>query len=59
MSLAGAERVVAAGERSGKVYGLCHPMRFRREREALRARIARPARRRSATSPAGSSSSGW
>jgi 2-hydroxy-4-carboxymuconate semialdehyde hemiacetal dehydrogenase len=39
MSLAGAERVVAAGERSGKVYGLCHPMRFRREREALRARI--------------------
>jgi 2-hydroxy-4-carboxymuconate semialdehyde hemiacetal dehydrogenase len=40
MSLAGAERVVAAGERSGRVYGLCHPMRFRREREALRARIA-------------------
>jgi len=40
MSLAGAERVVAAGERSGKVYGLSHPMRFRREREALRARIA-------------------
>ena len=39
MSLAGAERVVAAGERSGKVYGLCHPMRFRREREALRARV--------------------
>jgi 2-hydroxy-4-carboxymuconate semialdehyde hemiacetal dehydrogenase len=39
MTLAGAERVVAAGERSGKVYGLCHPMRFRREREALRARI--------------------
>ena len=39
MSLAGAERVVATGERSGKVYGLCHPMRFRREREALRARI--------------------
>src|SRR6185295_4900150 len=38
MSLAGAERVVAAGERSGKTYGLCHPMRFRREREALRAR---------------------
>ncbi|MGH6962098.1 MAG: Gfo/Idh/MocA family protein, partial [Dongiaceae bacterium] len=29
MSLAGAERVVAAGERSGKIYGLCHPMRFR------------------------------
>ena len=39
MSLAGAERVIAAGERSGKVYGLCHPMRFRREREALRARM--------------------
>ena len=39
MNLAGAERVVAAGEKSGKVYGLCHPMRFRREREALRARI--------------------
>src|SRR5260221_10359580 len=32
MSLAGAERVVAAGEKSGKVYGLSHPMRFRRER---------------------------
>jgi 2-hydroxy-4-carboxymuconate semialdehyde hemiacetal dehydrogenase len=40
MSLRGAERVVAAGERSGKVYGLSHPMRFRRERAALRARIA-------------------
>lgn len=40
LSLAGAERVVAAGERSGKVCGLCHPMRFRREREALRARLA-------------------
>jgi 2-hydroxy-4-carboxymuconate semialdehyde hemiacetal dehydrogenase len=39
MSLAGAERVVTAGERSGKVYGLSHPMRFRREREALLARI--------------------
>ncbi len=38
-SLAGAERVVAAGERSGRIYGLCHPMRFRREREALRARL--------------------
>ena len=33
------ERVVAAGEKSGKVYGLCHPMRFRRERDALRARV--------------------
>jgi 2-hydroxy-4-carboxymuconate semialdehyde hemiacetal dehydrogenase len=40
MSLAGAERVVAASERSGVVWGLCHPMRFRRERVALRARIA-------------------
>ncbi len=39
MSLKGAERVVAAGEKSGKVYGLCHPMRFRREREALRERV--------------------
>ena len=39
MSLAGAERVVAAGERSGKVYGLSHPMRFRRERDAMRARL--------------------
>jgi 2-hydroxy-4-carboxymuconate semialdehyde hemiacetal dehydrogenase len=39
MSLAGAERVVAAGEHSGRVYGLCHPMRFRREREALRERV--------------------
>jgi len=39
MSLAGAERVVAAGESSGRVYGLCHPMRFRREREGLHARI--------------------
>ncbi len=39
MSLRGAERVIAAGEKSGKVYGLSHPMRYRREREALRARI--------------------
>jgi 2-hydroxy-4-carboxymuconate semialdehyde hemiacetal dehydrogenase len=39
MSLAGAERVVDAGEKSRRVYGLCHPMRFRREREELRARI--------------------
>jgi 2-hydroxy-4-carboxymuconate semialdehyde hemiacetal dehydrogenase len=35
MNLQAAERVVAAGERSGKVYGLSHPMRFRRERAAL------------------------
>ena len=40
MSLAGAERVVAAGERAGVPWGLCHPMRMRREREALRARSA-------------------
>jgi 2-hydroxy-4-carboxymuconate semialdehyde hemiacetal dehydrogenase len=40
MSLAAAERVVAAGERAGVIWGLCHPMRFRREREALRQRIA-------------------
>ena len=39
MSLPGAERVAAAGERSGKVYGLSHPMRFRRERDTLRARL--------------------
>ena len=39
MSLAGAKRVVEAGEASGKVYGLCHPMRFRREREALLDRL--------------------
>ena len=50
MSLAGAQKVVAAGEASGVVYGLCHPMRFRREREALRQRV-RAATRRSATSP--------
>jgi 2-hydroxy-4-carboxymuconate semialdehyde hemiacetal dehydrogenase len=40
LSLEGAERVVAAGEASGRVYGLSHPMRFRRERDALRERIA-------------------
>ena len=39
MSLGGAERVMAAGERCGRVYGLSHPMRFRRERAALRARV--------------------
>ena len=41
MSLAGAQKVVAAGEASGVVYGLCHPMRFRRERDALRQRVQR------------------
>lgn len=39
MNLSGAERVVAAGEQSGKIYGLSHPMRFRVEREALRTRL--------------------
>lgn len=39
MNLAGAQRVVAAGEKSGKIFGLCHPMRYRREREALRDRL--------------------
>ena len=39
MTLEGAERVVAAGEASGCVYGLCHPMRFRRERVDLVARL--------------------
>jgi 2-hydroxy-4-carboxymuconate semialdehyde hemiacetal dehydrogenase len=39
MSLAGAKRVVEAGEASGKVYGLCHPMRFRRERDAMIERL--------------------
>ncbi len=38
MTLDGAHRVVAAGARSGKIYGLCHPMRFRPERAALLAR---------------------
>jgi 2-hydroxy-4-carboxymuconate semialdehyde hemiacetal dehydrogenase len=38
MSLKGAERVVDAGEKSGKIYGLSHPMRFRRERANLLAR---------------------
>ena len=40
MSLAGAERVAAAGARAGVVWGLCHPMRYRRERDLLRARLA-------------------
>ncbi len=39
MSLADAERVVEVGEASGKTYGLCHPMRFRRERDPLKARL--------------------
>jgi 2-hydroxy-4-carboxymuconate semialdehyde hemiacetal dehydrogenase len=40
MSFAGAERVVAAAARSGRTFGVCHPMRFRRERDSLRARSA-------------------
>jgi 2-hydroxy-4-carboxymuconate semialdehyde hemiacetal dehydrogenase len=39
MSLRGAERVVEAGEHSGKVYGLSHPMRFQYERTDLLARV--------------------
>jgi 2-hydroxy-4-carboxymuconate semialdehyde hemiacetal dehydrogenase len=39
MSLKGAERVVATAQKNGKIFGMSHPMRFRREREALRARI--------------------
>lgn len=39
MSLAGAERVVAAGERSGRIYGLSHPMRFARETRVVRERL--------------------
>ena len=45
--------------RAGKVYGLCHPMRFRREREALRARVRGGRGEDPRTSPGGSSSSGW
>lgn len=39
MSLKGAERVVTAAKKAGKTFGMSHPMRFRREREALRARV--------------------
>ncbi len=39
MDLAGAERVAAAAEASGRTLALSHPMRFRREREALRQRL--------------------
>jgi 2-hydroxy-4-carboxymuconate semialdehyde hemiacetal dehydrogenase len=39
MSLKGAERVVAAARKSGKIFGMSHPMRFRRERDTLRARV--------------------
>jgi 2-hydroxy-4-carboxymuconate semialdehyde hemiacetal dehydrogenase len=41
MSLQGAERVVAAGERSGKVYGLSHPMRFQHARTPLFEKLRR------------------
>jgi len=41
MSLAGAERVLAAGERSGLVYGLSHPMRFPPPTRALWERARR------------------
>lgn len=40
MNLADSERVVAAAERSGVVFGLCHPMRLRPERGPMRDRIA-------------------
>jgi 2-hydroxy-4-carboxymuconate semialdehyde hemiacetal dehydrogenase len=39
LSLSGAERVVAAAGRSGKVLAMSHPMRFRRERDPLRERL--------------------
>lgn len=39
MSLKGAERVVAAGERSGKIYGLSHPMRLTPGWQALLSRL--------------------
>ncbi|MFO1036241.1 MAG: Gfo/Idh/MocA family oxidoreductase [Geminicoccaceae bacterium] len=39
MSLPGAERVVAEGEKSGLVYGLSHPMRFARETLRVRERL--------------------
>ncbi|MCX7631333.1 MAG: Gfo/Idh/MocA family oxidoreductase, partial [Geminicoccaceae bacterium] len=40
MRLADAERVVAAAEAAGVMLAMCHPMRFRREREPLLARLA-------------------
>lgn len=40
MTLEDSERVVAAAEASGVIFGLCHPMRLRPERAPLRARIA-------------------
>jgi 2-hydroxy-4-carboxymuconate semialdehyde hemiacetal dehydrogenase len=41
MSLPGAERVVAAGERSGKVYGPSHPMQFQHARTPLFEKLRR------------------
>lgn len=40
LDLAGAERVVAAVAASGRVLAMGHPMRFRVERDALKARLA-------------------
>lgn len=40
MRLVDAERVVAAAEEAGVTLAMCHPMRFRREREPLLARLA-------------------
>ena len=40
MSYAAAERVVAEAERCGLTLGVVHPMRFRKERAPLRARLA-------------------
>mgnify|MGYP000029443360 CR=1 FL=1 len=40
MRLVDAERVVAAAEAAGVMLAVCHPMRFRREREPLLERIA-------------------
>ncbi len=39
LSLKAAERVVDTARKSGRIFGMSHPMRFRREREALRARV--------------------
>jgi len=59
MSLAGAERVVAAGERSGKVYGLLPSHAVPPRARGAAAAASAQARRRSGISPDGSSSSDW
>lgn len=41
MRLSDAERVVAAAQAAGTMLALCHPMRFRREREPLLEQVAR------------------